>query len=53
MARKKGPRWSKKRERILTAQNHLEAAQKALAKAIKDLAEVVATDPGDPSTIKS
>ena len=53
MARKKGPVWNQKRKQLLTAQNRVEAAQRALAAAIKTLANVVKTDPGDGPGIRS
>lgn len=51
--RNKGPKWKVKRNQLLKAKNRVVAARKALDAAIRALANVVATDPGDPQGGKS
>jgi hypothetical protein len=51
--RKKGPRWNAKRKQLLGARDRVVAARKELDAAIRALANVVATDPGDPPGGKS
>jgi hypothetical protein len=51
--RKKGELWSKKKARLVTAKAKVDTAKKALDAASKALANVLATEPGDPQGGKS